>query len=54
VASIARGWSKRDFAMTRRAFALEFGLSTALAIVLGIMLSIGAVYLVDHYLSWLI
>jgi hypothetical protein len=40
--------------MTRRAFALEFGLSTALAIVLGIMLSIGAVYLVDHYLSWLI
>jgi hypothetical protein len=42
------------FAMTRRAFALEFGLSTALAIVLGTMLSIGAVYLADHYLSWLI
>jgi uncharacterized protein involved in exopolysaccharide biosynthesis len=40
--------------MTRRAFALEFGLSTALALVLGILLSIGAVYLADHYLTWLI
>jgi hypothetical protein len=37
--------------MTRRAFALEFGLSTALAIALGILLSIGAVYLTDHYLG---
>jgi hypothetical protein len=40
--------------MTRKAFALEFGLPTALAIVLGTLLSIGAVHLVDHYLSWLI
>ncbi len=40
--------------MTRRAFALEFILSTALAIVLGTLLSIGAVYLADRYLSWLI
>ena len=40
--------------MTRRAFALEFGLPTALAIVLGILLSIGAVHLADRYINWLI
>jgi hypothetical protein len=37
--------------MTRRAFALEFGLPTALAIVLGVLLSVGAVYLFDYLLT---
>jgi hypothetical protein len=42
------------FAMTRRPFASEFILSTALAIVLGTLLSIGAVYLADRYLGTVI
>ncbi len=37
--------------MTRKGIALEFVLPTALAIALGILLSIGAVYLLDHYLG---
>ena len=40
--------------MTGKAIALEFVLPTALAIALGILLSIGAVYLADHYLGYLI
>jgi hypothetical protein len=40
--------------MTRRVITVEFVLPTALAIVLGILLSIGAVYLADDYLGWLI
>jgi hypothetical protein len=37
--------------MTRKAITLEFVLPTALAIALGILLSIGAVYLTDLYLG---
>jgi hypothetical protein len=54
VAFFVRGESERDFAMTRRAINVEFVLPTALAMVLGILLSIGAVYLADDHLSWLI
>jgi hypothetical protein len=48
------GQVKARFAMTGKAIALEFVLPTALAIALGILLSIGAVYLADHYLGYLI
>jgi hypothetical protein len=52
VAPIALGRLKRDpSAMTRKMITLEFVLPTALAIALGILLSIGAVYLTDHYLG---
>jgi hypothetical protein len=37
--------------MTSKAFAREFALPTALAIVLGVLLSIGAIYLLDHVLT---
>jgi hypothetical protein len=37
--------------MTGKVITLEFILPTVLAIVLGILLSIGAVYLADHYLG---
>jgi len=37
--------------MTRKVFTVEFVVPTALAIALGIMLSIGAVYLTDRYLG---
>ncbi len=37
--------------MTRKAIIVEFLVPTALAIVLGILLSIGAVYLMNSYLS---
>jgi hypothetical protein len=40
--------------MTRGVITVEFILPTAFAIVLGILLSISAVYLADHYLNWLI
>jgi len=45
------GRSKRVSAMTRKAIALEFVLPTMLAIALAIVLSIGAVYLIDNYLA---
>jgi hypothetical protein len=46
------GWgrSKRVSAMTHKRIALEFVVPTVLAIALGIVLSIGAVYLIDNYL----
>jgi hypothetical protein len=37
--------------MTQRVIVLEFVVPTVLAIVLGIVLSIGAVYLIDNYLG---
>jgi hypothetical protein len=37
--------------MTHKVFALEFVVPTVLAIALGIVLSIGAVYLIDNYLG---
>jgi len=37
--------------MTHKAIALEFVLPTMLAIALAIVLSIGAVYLIDNYLA---
>jgi hypothetical protein len=37
--------------MASEAFAREFVLPTALAIVLGVLLSIGAIYLLDHLLA---
>jgi hypothetical protein len=39
--------------MTGKLISLGFILPTALAIGLGILLSIGAVFLADHYLGWL-
>jgi len=47
---LARGRSKRVSAMTHKVITLEFVVPTVLAIALGIMLSIGAVYLIDNYL----
>jgi hypothetical protein len=37
--------------MTHKVITLEFVVPTVLAIVLGIMLSIAAVYLTDHFLG---
>jgi len=37
--------------MTHKAITLEFAVPTVLAIALGIVLSIGAVYLTDKYLG---
>ena len=37
--------------MTRKVITVEFVVPTALAIALGIMLSIGAVYLTERYLG---
>jgi hypothetical protein len=48
---LAWGRSKRVSAMTHKVFALEFVVPTVLAIALGIVLSIGAVYLIDNYLG---
>ena len=42
---------QRRSAMTSNAFAREFVLPTALAIVLGVLLSIGAIYLLDHLMA---
>jgi hypothetical protein len=44
-------WSERVSAMTHKEITLEFLVPTLLAIALGILLSIGAVYLTDHYLG---
>jgi hypothetical protein len=43
LASIARGRSKRRSAMTGKVIVSEFVLPTALAIVLGVLLSVGAI-----------
>ena len=51
VASSARGWSKRGSAMTYKVVALEFVVPSVLAIALAIVLSIGAVPLIDNYLG---
>src|SRR6202022_377353 len=51
MASSARGRSKRVSAMTEKVITREFVVPTLLAIVLGIVLSIGAVYLTDAYLG---
>jgi hypothetical protein len=45
------GYVKARIAMTGKVITLEFILPTVLAIVLGILLSMGAVYLADHYLG---
>ena len=50
MASIAWGRSKRVSAMTSKVITLEFVVPTVLALALGIVLSIGAVYLTDKYL----
>jgi hypothetical protein len=47
---LAWGRSKRVSAMTHKAITLEFVVPTVLAIALGIVLSIGAVRLIDYYL----
>ena len=47
---LAWGRSERVSAMTRKVITLEFVVPTALAIALGIALSISAVYLIDRYL----
>jgi hypothetical protein len=51
LASIARGRSKRRAAMTGKVIVSEFVLPTAVAIVLGVLLSVGAVYLFDYLLT---
>jgi hypothetical protein len=52
VALIVWGRSKREpSAMTCKIITVEFVLPTAIAIALGILLSIGAVYLAEHYLG---
>jgi hypothetical protein len=48
---MSRGRSKRVYAMTGKVIALEFVVPTVFAIALGVALSIGAVYLIDKYLS---
>jgi hypothetical protein len=45
-----RGRSERVSAMTRKVITMEFVVPTALAVALGIALSISAVYLIDRYL----
>lgn len=45
------GQSEFELAMTHKVITLEFVVPTVLAIVLGILLSIGAVYLTDRYLG---
>ena len=51
MASSAWGRSKRVSAMTHKVITLEFVVPTVFAIALGIVLSIGAVYLTDKYLG---
>lgn len=48
------GQVKARIAMTGKVIALEFVLPTALAIALGVLLSIGAIYLTDRYLGSII
>jgi hypothetical protein len=45
------GWSKRVSAMTHKGITLEFVVPTLLAIALAIVLSIGAVHLIENYLG---
>jgi hypothetical protein len=45
------GQSEFELAMTHKLFTLEFVVPTVLAIALGILLSIGAVYVIDRYLG---
>jgi hypothetical protein len=45
------GQSEFELAMTHRVITLEFVVPTVLAIALGVLLSIGAVYLTDRYLG---
>jgi hypothetical protein len=58
LACLARGRSTRAFAMTSKVITFEFVVPTVVAIVLGVLLSIGAVYLTEHYFAsvvdWLI
>ena len=51
VASSARGTSKRASAMTNKVITIEFIVPTTVAIMLGIALSICAVYSIDCYLG---
>ena len=46
-----RGRSKRVSAMTKKVIAFEFVVPTVLAVALGIVLSIGAVFLTNKYLG---
>lgn len=46
-----RGRSKRVSAMTRKVIAFEFVVPTVLAVALGFVLSIGAVFLTNKYLG---
>jgi hypothetical protein len=48
---LALGVGQSEFAMTHKVITLEFIVPTVLAIVLGILLSMGAIYLTDHYLG---
>ena len=48
------GQVKARIAMTGKVIALEFVLPTALAIALGVLLSIGAIYLTERYLGSII
>jgi hypothetical protein len=45
------GQSEFELAMTHKVITLEFVVPTVLAIALGILLSIGAVYVIDRYLG---
>ena len=45
------GWSRRVSAVTRKVITLEFVVPTLLAIALAIVLSIGAVHLIENYLG---
>jgi hypothetical protein len=45
------GQSEFELAMTHKVITLEFVVPTVLAIALGILLSMGAVYLTDRYLG---
>ena len=49
--STPRGRSKRASAMTKKVIAFEFVVPTVLAVALGVVLSIGAVFLTDKYLG---
>ena len=47
----SRGRSKRASAMTKKVIAFEFVVPTVLAVALGFVLSIGAVFLTNKYLG---
>jgi hypothetical protein len=48
---LADGVRQSELAMTRKMLTLEFVVPTVVAIALGFLLSIGAVYLTDRYLG---